>query len=81
MTIRKDLEHKKLEKATSKMIKEMVKARQHLQEKVHKVLDEDLKKKALDELEDYKRRRALQLEEIEVICFYFPMHSVLVVTI
>lgn len=65
-TIAKDLEHKKFEKATNRIIKELLNAKKHLREEVRKALDDDVKKQSLEEIEDYKHRRELQIIEINV---------------
>ena len=65
-TIIQERQQRKADRATTKMIQEMLNARKHLDEEVKKVLDEDIQHQATVEIEDYKRRRDLQIQEMEV---------------
>ena len=65
-TIKKEVANRDAERARDKMIREMIAARQHLRDEEKKVLDEAQENQTREELEEYKRRRDLQLAEINV---------------
>ena len=70
-TIKKDIENRNAERARDKMIREMIAARQHLRDEVKQVLDEAELKQSQEEFEEYKKRRELQLAEINVLILFF----------